>query len=245
MSQVVFVGTSDAFGAGGRRQAAIWLRSPDGGVLVDCGTTTASGLAELGIARDELDCILISHFHGDHFAGIPQLLLGALYEDRRTRELRIAGPRGIEARVHALAQAMGYSLTEREWSFPIRFQELPTGRETEVGPVRVQSFETLHQRETEPHGFVISTAGARIAYSGDTGWFDDLPNRVGDVDLFICECTYRSEGFGLHLSHERLVAHRDEFDCGRLLLTHLGSAMHAARKKLDFDVADDGLVVEL
>jgi ribonuclease BN (tRNA processing enzyme) len=245
MSQLVFVGTSDAFGAGGRRQAAIWLRAAGGSVLIDCGTTTASGLAQLGIARDELDCVLISHFHGDHFAGIPQLLLAALYEDRRTRELRIAGPRGLEARVRALAAAMGYGLSEREWSFPIRFQELPSGREAEVGPVRVHSFETLHQAETQPHGFLISTGRERIAYSGDTGWFDDLPERVGDADLFICECTYRSEGFGLHLSHERLSAHRDEFDCGRLLLTHLGSAMHAIRQKLDFDVADDGLVVDL
>jgi ribonuclease BN (tRNA processing enzyme) len=245
MSRLVFVGTSDAFGAGGRRQSAIWLEAPSGNLLVDCGTTTATGLVQLGLTRDALDAVLISHFHGDHFAGIPQLLLAALYEDRRTRELTIAGPAGIEARVHELASSMGYGLADRDWSFRIRFEEIRAGREIEIGPVRVASFETLHQPETKPHGFVIATGRERIAYSGDTGWFDDLPNRVGDADVFICECTYCSEGFGLHLSHERLSAHREEFECGRMILTHLGSAMHARRNKLDFEVADDGLALEL
>ena len=75
MSEVVFIGTSDAFGAGGRRQSAILARAPGGGVLLDCGTTTSTGLCELGISRDEIDAIVISHFHGDHYGGIPILLL--------------------------------------------------------------------------------------------------------------------------------------------------------------------------
>ncbi len=99
MSEIVFIGTSDAFGAGGRRQSAALLRAPNGGVLIDCGATTSTGLCELGIERDEIDTILVSHFHGDHFSGIPILLLAALYEDERKQPLRIAGPPGIQMRV--------------------------------------------------------------------------------------------------------------------------------------------------
>jgi ribonuclease BN (tRNA processing enzyme) len=106
MSEIVFIGTSDAFGAGGRRQSAILMRAPSGSVLLDCGTTTSTGLAALGIERNEIDAIVISHYHGDHFGGIPILLLAALYEDARTRPLRIVGPPGIEARVRQLADAM-------------------------------------------------------------------------------------------------------------------------------------------
>jgi ribonuclease BN (tRNA processing enzyme) len=73
MSEVVFVGTSDAFGAGGRRQSALLVRAPQGAVLLDCGLTTVTGLVALGIERDEIDAIVVSHFHGDHFGGIPFL----------------------------------------------------------------------------------------------------------------------------------------------------------------------------
>jgi ribonuclease BN (tRNA processing enzyme) len=245
MSEVVFVGTSDAFGAGGRRQSALLVRAEHGGLLLDCGTTTASGLASLGIERDEIDAILISHFHGDHFGGIPALLLAALYEDGRRKPLRVAGPQGIERRVHQLAAAMGYAIEEREWSFKIEFLELPADRATEVGPVQVRSFETRHQPHTHPHGMVVTLGKQRIGYSGDTGWFDDLPRRVGGVDLFVCECTYLAPGFEFHLNHQSLVAHKPEFDCGRMVLTHLGSEMSARRGQCDFETADDGLTISL
>jgi ribonuclease BN (tRNA processing enzyme) len=245
MSEVVFVGTSDAFGAGGRRQSALLVRAPQGGLLLDCGGTTTSGLAALGIERAEIDAVLISHFHGDHFGGVPALLLAALYEDMRRKPLLIAGPHGIERRVHQLATAMGYAIEEREWSFPIEFIELQVDRETEVGPVRVRSFETRHQPHTHPHGMIVRAGSQRIGYSGDTGWFDDLPRRVGDVDLFVCECTYQHTGFDFHLNHQTLSAHKPEFDCGRMLLTHLGSEMSARRGQCDFETADDGLLVRL
>ena len=43
-------------------------------MLFDCGGTTNTGLSQLGISRNEIDVILISHFHADHFSGIPALL---------------------------------------------------------------------------------------------------------------------------------------------------------------------------
>jgi len=245
VSEVVFIGTSDAFGAGGRRQSAILLRTSSGATLIDCGTTTGTGLHDLGISRDEIDTILVSHFHGDHFGGIPLHLLGALYEDERKHPLVIAGPRGIETRVRALAAAMGHAIEGRDWSFDIRFQELSAGREIELGPARVHSFETHHSPESVPHGLIIESGGQRIAYSGDTGWFDGLPACVAGAHLFISECTYHDYGFEYHLNHKLLVENRHRFDCGRIVLTHLGAEMSERRGQCDFDTADDGLTLRL
>ena len=245
MSEIVFVGTSDAFGAGGRRQSAILVRGANGGMLLDCGTTTGSGLNALNISRNEIDSIVLSHFHGDHFGGIPLLLLAALYEDSRRAPLRIAGPPGVEARLRALAAAMGYPMDEHDWSFPIDFEELPAGRELELGPVRVSSFETRHSPSSVPHGLIVAIGARRLAYSGDTGWFDDLPDRVAGSDLFVCECTYRKNNFEYHLNYDTLVSQRDRFDCGRILLTHLGDEMADRRGQCSFETADDGLSVRL
>jgi ribonuclease BN (tRNA processing enzyme) len=245
MSEVVFIGTSDAFGAGGRRQSAILTRAPGGGVLLDCGTTTSTGLCELGISRDEIDAIVISHFHGDHYGGIPILLLAALYEDQRKHPIRIAGPPGVEHYVRRLAEAMFYGIDDREWSFPIRFQEFHAGESMEVGPVRIEAFEALHQPATQPHGLRIDTGADRIVYSGDTGWFDALPDRVGEADLFICECTYHTNDFGYHINQQRLVRHQRDFRCGRVVLTHLGAEMTDRRGQAVFETADDGLIVRL
>jgi ribonuclease BN (tRNA processing enzyme) len=245
VSEIVFVGTSDAFGAGGRRQSAIILRTASGTTLIDCGATTGTGLHALGISREEIDTILLSHFHADHFGGVPLHLLAALYEDERTKPLYIAGPPGVEARVRTLAAAMGHAIESREWSFEIRFSELPAGHEVEVGPARVRSFETHHSPESVPHGMIIESSRERVAYSGDTGWFDALPGHVAESDLFISECTYHEHGFEYHLNHKLLLENRHRFDCGRIVLTHLGSEMSERRGRCEFETADDGLTLQL
>ena len=109
----------------------------------------------------------------------------------------------------------------------------------------VLPFETLHQPHTHPHGLVVKADSTQVAYSGDTGWFPELPGQVAGSDLFICECTYERNEFEYHLNHEDLVARKSEFDCGRLILTHLGAGMSERRGRCDFETADDGLVVKL
>ena len=92
---------------------------------------------------------------------------------------------------------------------------------------------------------MIHAGAERIAYSGDTGWFEELPRQVGEADLFICECTYHSFEFEYHLNHEQLVELRDRFECGRMVITHLGAEMADRRAEADFEAADDGLVIKL
>jgi ribonuclease BN (tRNA processing enzyme) len=245
VSEVVFIGTSDAFGAGGRRQSAVYARGERGGMLFDCGATTNTGLAALGLSRDEVDVILISHFHGDHFGGIPAFLYAALYTDRRTHPLEIVGPPEIEARVYALGNALGHHLGDRDWSFPLHFREIRAGEKAEVGPASIEAFATRHQPESHPQGYRARLGREQISYSGDTGWFDALAEQVAGSDLFICECTLHHAELDFHLSLDEIREHRDDLDCGRLILTHLGEEMALERGRLEIETADDGLAVKL
>lgn len=245
MTEVVFVGTSDAFGAGGRRQTCIAVRAAQGTVLLDCGPTTNTGLTALGISRDEIDAVIVSHFHGDHISGIPLLLLGARYQDERTRPIQILGPPGIEERVRTLAKAMAHSFDRDDWTFPIEFVELDVGVEAAAGAVKVRSFPTYHNEDTCPHGLMVEVDGKRVAFSGDTGWFKELPDLVRGVDLFICECTFPEAGYEYHINLRELTARKDELDCQRIVITHLGTQMSELRGKCGFETADDGLRIIL
>jgi ribonuclease BN (tRNA processing enzyme) len=245
VSEVVLIGTSDAFGAGGRRQSAYLLRADSGSVLLDCGGSTGTGLSALGISRDEIDAILVTHFHADHFGGIPLLLLGAEYADRRRRPLVIAGPSGVERRVREVARALGHSLDDHRLGYEVRFEELATGVTRDVGPVSARAFATFHSPDSRPHGLVVGAGNRRVAYSGDTGWFDALPGEVNGADLFLCECTQVHREFEYHLSFEELSERNGEFDCGRLVLTHLGAEMRSRGDFGGFEVADDGRVLKL
>ncbi|MEN8159123.1 MAG: MBL fold metallo-hydrolase [Myxococcota bacterium] len=245
MSELILIGTSDAFGGGGRRQSAYLLRGPSGSVLLDCGGTTSTGLASLSISREEIEAILLTHFHADHFSGVPLFLLGAEYEDSRRSPLRIAGPVGVEERVREAARALGHPIESHRFGFPVEFEELPAGETRPIGPVEARAFRTFHSPDSRPHGLVIQSGNRRLAYSGDTGWFEALPGEVNGADLFLCECTQVRREFEYHLSLEELAERNGVFDCGQLLLTHLGQEMRRLDDFGGFEVADDGRILKL
>ena len=72
-----------------------------------------------------------------------------------------------------------------------------------------------------------------------------LPARVAGADLFVSECTYAQPGFEYHLNYELLLEHFHGFDCGRVLLTHLGAQMAHRRGQCEIETADDGLQLKL
>ena len=89
---VLFLGTGDAFGSGGRLQTAALVTGSGARVLVDCGSATLPALRARGIDTGSIDAIFLTHLHGDHFGGVPFFLMDAHYGSTRSAPLTIAGP---------------------------------------------------------------------------------------------------------------------------------------------------------
>jgi ribonuclease BN (tRNA processing enzyme) len=244
MPEIVFVGTGDAFGSGGRRNSAILVREAGKTLLLDCGPTTLAGLKEMGIDPLEIDAIALSHFHGDHIAGVPFLLLDYVYANTRDRALEILGPPGVEERLANLTRAYHYD-REQPARYPIRYAEFTLDKPIDVAGFRVTPMPAVHQEYTCPHMLRVDTRARSLVFSGDTGWHDSLPEKVGDVDLFISECVFFDEEFAFHLSHNRLLRERARFRCGAIRLTHLGSQVLENEARVAFDTAHDGLELSL
>src|SRR3981189_1718229 len=103
--QLQFVGCGAAVVSGGRFNTCFHITGESVNFLIDCGASSLPALKRLAIARDAIDLILITHFHGDHFGGLPFLLLDAQFT-RRARPLVIAGPEGIETLLTQVMEAL-------------------------------------------------------------------------------------------------------------------------------------------
>ena len=90
---ITFLGTGDAFGSGGRLQTCIALHASIG-ILIDCGATALIGMKRYGIDPQSIDVVVLSHLHGDHFAGLAYLIRETQIAAARTRPLTIVGPPG-------------------------------------------------------------------------------------------------------------------------------------------------------
>jgi ribonuclease BN (tRNA processing enzyme) len=97
-TSLTFLGTSDAFGSAGRHCAGYLLDTREGCVLIDAGPSILTAMKSLRRRPDEIDAIVLSHLHGDHFGGVAFLILEYSYEAPRTRPLTVVGPPGTERR---------------------------------------------------------------------------------------------------------------------------------------------------
>jgi len=77
MAHVQFVGSGDAFGSGGRFNTCFLVAGTKTRFLIDCGASTPVALKRAGIDLDGIDGVALTHLHGDHFGGLPFLLLSA------------------------------------------------------------------------------------------------------------------------------------------------------------------------
>lgn len=243
--QVTFLGSGDAFSAGGKHQAGYLLQAEDSSTLLDCGVTTLKSLKTHNIDADIVDRVLISHLHGDHFGGLPFLFLEYLYEKHRQRPLEIVGPPGTEARVWDLFRAMYKETSAKPLTFEPRFVELQPSQTAEFGPLRVEPFRVPHQEREISLGYRVHLHGRSVLYSGDTGWSEELIRYSENTDLFICECCYFETRLPIHLDYPRLAQEQHRFQSRRLILTHLGREVLSKPDQVELELAHDGLVVSL
>ena len=83
--QLQFVGSGDAFGSGGRFNTCFHVVGAETNFLIDCGASSLIAMNRLGIDRNGIDLILLTHFHADHSGGVPFFILDAQFPARRTR----------------------------------------------------------------------------------------------------------------------------------------------------------------
>jgi ribonuclease BN (tRNA processing enzyme) len=242
------VGSGDAFGSGGRFNTCFWLETAKGTLVVDFGASSLPALKARGLDPNAIDGIVLSHLHGDHFGGLPFLLLDYQFLARRERPLTIAGPPGTRARLEAAMEVFFPKMSANKWRFAWSVEEIAVGVEADVLGHGLRTAEVIHQSGA-PSTALRLTDGARVfAYSGDTEWIDALLGIADGADLFICECyAYAGSKITGHISWEILQQKLPALRAKRIMITHMNPTMLARAdeaKAAGVLVAADGLVLE-
>ena len=240
-----FVGCGDALGSGGRYNTCFHVTGREVNFLIDCGVSSLPALKKLGIARDGIDLILITHFHGDHFGGLPFLLLDAQFT-RRSRPLTIAGPHGLKHKLAALMEALFEHSSKTQQRFALDVVELEPQQTRKFGDVAVTPYPVVHGESGGPFlAYRIEAEGRTVTYSADTEWTETLIPAARHTDLFICEAYYYDRVVRNHLDLKTLEQHLPEIAPKQLVLTHMSDDMLGRLGQLPHTTASDGLVIEV
>jgi ribonuclease Z len=213
MIDVALLGTGGTLPLPDRFLSSALLRCGGQLVLIDCGEGTQVSLRKLGWGLKDVGTILLTHFHADHVAGLPGLLL-TIGNSGRTRDepLTVAGPRGVQRVVESLR------VIAPHLPYPVRYREF-AGDPADglaVGPLRVTACLADHDvpclafRLALPRAPAFQPDRAKALGLPVTLWKLLGPPRLGlavgfltdsrptrrlvefftDADLLICEATY-------------------------------------------------------
>ena len=232
MIELQVLGSGDAFGSGGRCQACLRVRGPAGDVLLDCGATSLTAMKRAGVDPSGIGHVVVTHLHGDHFGGLPFLVLDGQFS-RRRRPLTVTGPVGVRQRVDAAMEVFFPGSTAVARRFDVGFAEFRDRVPVRCGPVTVTPYPVDHASGAPAYALRVDYGGTVIAYSGDTAWHENLVEAVRDADLFVCEAYYFDKDVKYHLSYRRLMAERHRLTCRKILLTHMSADMLAHVPDID------------
>src|SRR5690242_8080630 len=153
-------------------------------LLLDIGNGSTGALQDVCGLLD-IDAIIISHLHGDHFLDLITYTYARRYHpDGPVGCVPVYGPSDI---AYHVASAFGRPVDEL-LSAVYEFRPVDKPGRLEIGPFAVDLYRMNHPVET--YGMRISADGRTLAYSADTGECDALVDLARDADVFLCEASY-------------------------------------------------------
>lgn len=238
------LGCGDAFGSGGRFHTCFHVAAPQACFLVDCGASSLIAIRRFGVDPNGIDAVFLTHLHGDHFGGLPWLILDAQLVSGRDRPLAIVGPVGTRERLFAAMEVLFPGSGSATRQFAIEVTEIEAGTSRAVGAVTATAFAMRHPSGAPSLALRLECGGKVLAYTGDTEWAEAIVAAGREADLMIAEGYTIERPVPFHLDWTTLRARLPEIAPKRLMLTHMSAEM-IAHPPDGYIAAEDGMVVEI
>ncbi|EHJ47293.1 beta-lactamase domain protein [Solidesulfovibrio carbinoliphilus subsp. oakridgensis] len=232
--RVVFVGVGEAFDET-LPNTSLWVEAPatagttgtaDAGrrrtVLLDCGFTAAAALFACP-ALTEADratgpeAVWISHFHGDHYFGLPYLL-ARWHEAGRTAPLAVWGGAGAEGRLPAVVD-LAYPSLRAKLTFPLCFAAVRPGEDFSLAGLAARTAVTGHGAPCL--ALRLETGAGTLYYSGDGAPTEACRELARGCDLVVQEAYGLGAGIAGHGSVAEALEAARTAGAGTLALVHV------------------------
>jgi ribonuclease BN (tRNA processing enzyme) len=241
--KLIVVGSSPAWPEPGGAQSGYLIEVPEGKVLLDCGPGVLARLRERNGGWPDVDAVVVTHWHLDHWGDLVPWVWGAINGPGQTAgKVALWLPPGGKERLKEFGAQLGW---EDMWDAAFTLDEYKEGEPFRAASLDVTAIRLTHYTLTT-YGLRVTNGDRSLAYSGDSGPTSRLADLARDVDLFVCEATLESgELDGQprgHLAADEAVAAFEASGARRLLLTHRPGEL-----SLDegLELAHDGLELEV
>ena len=240
--EIKVLGTGNAFNQQSRMNSSFFIHSGDQNILIDCGFTVPLALHNENIDPSSIDMIFITHYHGDHYAGLSSLLLSLKYIYKQQKPLKICGPGDVKSKIKELLSVLYNGNESLLDELAIDFFSVPSeGGLLTIGELEVEVYKMIHSLKALPVGYVLNLNEFKIGFSGDTCWHSGVEQFLSDCDKAIIECSFSEKIGEGHISVDELEASaKIQQKKKDIYLTHLYSESSKKAKDFGYNVLEDG-----
>lgn len=236
------LGTGTATPSLRRLSSSYLLTTSWGNILVDAGPSVVRRLLEFGSTVDDIDMIVLTHFHPDHTTDLVAFLFACNYgEKERTKDLTLLGGHGLELFFKRLCIAYP-SIKPKGYSLVLKTMHRDVWSLCE--DTIVETLPMKHRKES----IGVKVKGRKsIAFTGDTDYSANLISLAEGADLLVSECSFPDLKVKGHLNLAIVQKVVEKAMPGQVILSHLypdwdqfKGVLHAP-----FLLAEDGLEITL
>jgi ribonuclease Z len=183
--KIVFLGTGEAFDETNPNNSSL-IEAGKTKLLFDCGFTVPPQIWKYNKDKDLIDVIYLSHQHGDHFAGIPALLL-RMWEDGRKKDLTIVCQKEFKEKFSEFMDFVYRGFMDK-FDYKINLIEAKEGEEVKFNGLNLSFEKTVHSGENL--AIKITDGKSYFGYSGDgspktgTDFYKNLDLLISETYLY-------------------------------------------------------------
>lgn len=215
--KIIFLGVGEAFDENIPNNSHLVITNKTS-LLLDCGLTAAPQVWKFNADPNFLDAIYISHWHADHYFGLPGLLLRIWEGDKgRTKPITIISKKGFKEQFNKLMD-LAYAGFLEKFNYEIRIIEVGEDEDLSFNDLKLSFNKTIHSGEN--FAIKVNNGEKNVVYTGDGSPISGN-NFYNNADLLISETyLYDEEKIG-HSSIVSAIKFAEDNNIKCLALTHI------------------------
>jgi ribonuclease BN (tRNA processing enzyme) len=221
MSNLTLLGTGTCQIEFERRASSVLLELDDTYILFDCGHGVVQRLLDAGVQHNQVDHVVLSHFHPDHVSDlIPFLHAGAWSrQNPRSSDIHVYGPAGVQSLIDGFVRIFGIDAFQQS-SYSLVVHQVTEG----FFGIGFQNFEFLSLPPAGNHGLRFTYNGKTYALTGDSHFHAEEVEFLKGIDLAVIDSG--------HLEDEEIVELAVASQARMIVCSHLYREIDAPRLQI-------------
>ncbi len=211
----------------------------DNKILVDIPNGTCKELRRIGVNPNNIENVLITHFHGDHYFDMPFYLLGKVVNKEIDNSNIYCSKDGIKKIKTSLKISFPNSIKKIHEHTNINYI---TTKNFDLDKYKVQKIPVDHGDMKPAYGYIFLNNNKCVGFTGDTSLCDAVEYMASACHHLICDCAL-VEGNKKHMGIDNIIYLANKYKKCEFLLSHINDKTREELKNISVEnitILNDG-----